>query len=148
MATSAVEVQQSSVGPLGPRVGDPVPTNQAYVTSDSEDVASRDGQKDAKLKSDANAKANVKIFDNKTFVEAPLPKTNPWNKSVTPAPPAPVTVGMWNTYTCTFCLEQLNFSFFKKGDCELQICTDDNVNDFWFLQNIIVLVNSTSLTCL
>ena len=25
-----------------------------------------------------------KIFDNKNFVEAPLPKTNPWGKPVTP----------------------------------------------------------------
>ncbi len=28
----------------------------------------------------------TKIFDNKKFVEAPLPKTNPWGKPAAPAP--------------------------------------------------------------
>ena len=33
-----------------------------------------------------------KIFDNKNFVEAPLPKTNPWKKPAAPAPrPPPAT---------------------------------------------------------
>ena len=37
-----------------------------------------------KVKNDNQQKA--KIFDNKTFVEAPLPKINPWNKPSQPKP--------------------------------------------------------------
>ena len=32
----------------------------------------------------------VKKFDNKNFVEAPIPKTNPWNKGKTAKKPEPV----------------------------------------------------------
>lgn len=39
---------------------------------------------DGKVKNDNQQKA--KIFDNKTFVEAPLPKINPWNKPTQPRP--------------------------------------------------------------
>lgn len=31
----------------------------------------------------------VKKFDNKNYVEAPIPKTNPWNKSAGPVPKTP-----------------------------------------------------------
>lgn len=40
---------------------------------------------------DEKSASTVKKFDNKNYVEAPLPKTNPWNKSKSPKPaPAPV----------------------------------------------------------
>lgn len=32
-------------------------------------------------------KTKVKKFDNKNYVEAPLPKSNPWNKSAQPTSP-------------------------------------------------------------
>ncbi|KAJ8298225.1 hypothetical protein KUTeg_024756 [Tegillarca granosa] len=42
---------------------------------------------------DEKAASAVKKFDNKNYVEAPLPKTNPWNKSKSPKPaPAPSVV--------------------------------------------------------
>ncbi|ESP00017.1 hypothetical protein LOTGIDRAFT_158240 [Lottia gigantea] len=37
-------------------------------------------------------KANVKKFDNKLYVEAPPPKTNPWKKGTPNTPPPPVAV--------------------------------------------------------
>lgn len=33
-----------------------------------------------------NEKTKVKKFDNKNYVEAPLPKSNPWNKQPTSPP--------------------------------------------------------------
>ena len=36
----------------------------------------------------------TKIFDNKNFVEAPLPKTNPWSKKSSKSSAAPIVGGM------------------------------------------------------
>ncbi|XP_033742068.1 la-related protein 1B-like [Pecten maximus] len=50
---------------------------------------SNEGKKD----SDDKSQSKVKKFDKKNFVEAPIPKTNPWNKGKGPAAaPKPVSV--------------------------------------------------------
>ena len=45
-----------------------------------------DTEKQGQTGKDAKDGPVAKIFDNKNFVEAPLPKTNPWTKNVTAAP--------------------------------------------------------------
>ena len=72
-------------------------------------------QENVEQEKDADKEASkTKIFDNKNFVEAPLPKTNPWKKpapvkvpvshAATPAPnvskppePKPAVIGKKNT---------------------------------------------------
>lgn len=58
------------------------------INQDNKDEKKKDQNEEGKGKNDTHQKA--KIFDNKTFVEAPIPKTNPWTKPV-PSKPAPVS---------------------------------------------------------
>ena len=52
---------------------------------------------EGKSKNDKNDnQQKAKIFDNKTYVEAPLPKTNPWNKPVQPKATAALTQASQN----------------------------------------------------
>ncbi|OWF45150.1 la-related protein 1B-like [Mizuhopecten yessoensis] len=64
------------------------PTTSDSTSSDPGVSESNEGKKD----SDDKSQSKVKKFDNKNFVEAPLPKTNPWNKGKTPAVAAPKPV--------------------------------------------------------
>ena len=112
MATTVVEMSQPNLAKQPaeelPREPEPVQLNQPAAVnqgkeekgekgSDSSNQNNEKDPKDSKNKKGENPKP--KIFDNKTFVEAPLPKINPWTKSnaapsskpsSTPAPaPAP-----------------------------------------------------------
>jgi hypothetical protein len=62
------------------------------AAADLSDVK-QDGNGDKAGKKDGKENG-PKIFDNKTFVEAPIPKTNPWNKpgASNPAPSNPTPV--------------------------------------------------------
>jgi hypothetical protein len=55
------------------------------VTVDSNDIDGAATSKSAKETANKETKEgkDIKLFDNKTYVEAPMPKTNPWNKTVT-----------------------------------------------------------------
>lgn len=63
------------------KVKDPAPT--VPPPKEDGDNKSEKGDKDKESK-----EPKVKKFDNKTYVEAPLPKTNPWNKGKGPAGPS------------------------------------------------------------
>ena len=63
-----------------------------------------------------SAGKSAKIFDNKNFVEAPIPSKNPWNKKSgesSPHAPTPSATGInynMTNYTCTSKVK-LGFSF-------------------------------------
>ncbi|XP_064637756.1 la-related protein 1B-like isoform X2 [Lineus longissimus] len=65
-----------------------VKTEEAVVDSndigqvDVDGAATSKSAKETANKETKEAK-DLKLFDNKTYVEAPMPKTNPWNKTVT-----------------------------------------------------------------
>ena len=71
-----------------PRDPEPLHLNTSATAQAKEESVSdsinQTNDKDAKNKKGDATKP--KIFDNKTFVEAPIPKTNPWNKSTTVNP--------------------------------------------------------------
>ena len=55
-------------------------------TSGEDSKSSQQGEDAGDGKSQKIDVPKPKIFDNKNFVEAPLPKTNPWGKPVAPGP--------------------------------------------------------------
>ena len=69
------------------------------VENTTEDAANGSKAKDAAKQPPKEPTKPPKIFDNKNFVEAPIPKTNPWGKAAPPpaqpikaAPPPPEPV--------------------------------------------------------
>lgn len=61
------------------------PVSNSKTTATSEDKSSSQQSEEAgNGKSQKIEVPKPKIFDNKNFVEAPLPKTNPWGKPAAP----------------------------------------------------------------
>ena len=78
MATSAIEVAGAHMQAHL--------TNQGHGASLSPEEKNTkeppvEEDQDKETSDKVTEKPNPKIFDNKTYVEAPLPKTNPWSKS-------------------------------------------------------------------
>ena len=61
-------------------------------------------------KDNKKAEEIVKKFDNVNYVEAPIPKTNPWNKGKTVTEPG-MKRALWNTFLC------FHLSFYIKHKC-------------------------------
>ena len=94
MAT-IVEVSQPMLVPQSADLGSHDIVNQPTLDASKDKSADQqDGNNGDKSGKKDGKENGPKIFDNKTFVEAPIPKTNPWNKAAAnnPAPvrPAPV----------------------------------------------------------
>ncbi len=66
-----------------------------------------------------NNKPKAKIFDNKNYVEAPLPKTNPWTKKITNPDP-----GM---YYCCICQEKYCFAYLNTNIWDT-VCAKKKLN--------------------
>jgi len=59
--------------------------------SEKRELERKDSDKKEKDKKDEKKEDLVKKFDNVNYVEAPLPKTNPWAKNKSPVPNAPTS---------------------------------------------------------
>jgi hypothetical protein len=97
--SSSIQVPDTSkqVSTTVPRAGSEggVNSTEACQHAESEDKQDEKGGPGVKDDDSAQSKHEaVKMFDNKTFVEAPIPKTNPWTKSknVPQVAPRPVPV--------------------------------------------------------
>ncbi|KAL3879979.1 hypothetical protein ACJMK2_032252 [Sinanodonta woodiana] len=61
-------------------VDSPCPEQSTYPTENDDNLVN-EPETNSKVSPTKDIKEKVKIFDNKNFVEAPIPKTNPWNKA-------------------------------------------------------------------
>jgi len=64
------------------------PSDNKPIDMDESSTEGGEGRLDAEEKT----ASKVNKFDNKTFVLAPLPKTNPWNRGKAPTSPTQKTV--------------------------------------------------------
>lgn len=132
--SDSAEIQSSDNAIKNPQDGSdksasPSEPNRLDSNSSDPGAESNDGKKESEDKS----QPKVKKFDNKNYVEAPIPKTNPWNKGKSPAavavpipvpvkkaplsppvapvqPPSVLKEGMWLLLLhvlCTYCTSTL-----------------------------------------